>query len=177
MLNNTITLLAAVEREPFADAIVDSDKNINYKELLKISSIIGNNLISKGLREGDRLITVLQNNWQATVVYWACQLYGIIITPINWRSTSSELDYFIKDSDAKAIIFQDAFRTVVLQAKLPKDLLTIEVDVSNRQKSSFDSLLEETDLKEQFVKSNDTISIMLYTSGTTGVGKGVPRSH
>ena len=56
MLNNTITLLAAVEREPFADAIVDSDKNINYKELLKISSIIGNNLISKGLREGDRLI-------------------------------------------------------------------------------------------------------------------------
>ena len=35
MLNNTITLLAAVEREPFADAIVDSDKNINYKELLK----------------------------------------------------------------------------------------------------------------------------------------------
>ncbi|PPR28929.1 MAG: 4-chlorobenzoate--CoA ligase [Alphaproteobacteria bacterium MarineAlpha9_Bin1] len=177
MLNNTITLLAAVEREPFADAIVDSDKNINYKELLKISSIIGNNLISKGLREGDRLITVLQNNWQATVVYWACQLYGIIITPINWRSTSSELDYFIKDSDAKAIIFQDVFRTLVLQAKLPKDLLTIEVDVSNRQKSSFDSLLEETDLKEQFVKSNDTISIMLYTSGTTGVGKGVPRSH
>ena len=91
-------------------------------------------------------------------------MYGIIITPINWRSTSSELDYFIKDSDAKAIIFQDVFRTLVLQAKLPKDLLTIEVDVSNRQKSSFDSLLEETDLKEQFVKSNDTISIMLYLS-------------
>ena len=177
MLNNAITLLAAVERDPLADAIIDSNKKFNYQDLLETASRIGTNLIAKGLHKGDHLIIVSENNWQSAVIYWACQLYGIIITPINWRSTPNELDYFIGDSKARAIIFQDTYRTLVLKTKLSKDILTLEFASNGKTTSSFDDLLRETDGKEQYVKNNDLTSILLYTSGTTGTGKGVPRSH
>ncbi len=177
MLNNAITLLAAVEKDPLANAIIDSNKKINYQDLLEIASRIGTNLITKGLHKGDHLIIVSENNWQSAVIYWACQLYGIIITPVNWRSTPNELDYFIGDSKARAIIFQDTYKTLVLKTKLSKDILTIEFGRYGKTTSPFDDLLKETNSKEQYVKNNDLTSILLYTSGTTGVGKGVPRSH
>ena len=177
MLNNAITLLAAVEKDPLANAIIDSNKKINYQDLLEIASRIGTNLITKGLHKGDHLIIVSENNWQSAVIYWACQLYGIIITPVNWRSTPNELDYFIGDSKARAIIFQNTYKTLVLKTKLSKDILTIEFGRYDKTTSSFDDLLKETDGKEQYVKNNDLTSILLYTSGTTGTGKGVPRSH
>ena len=177
MLNNAITLLAAVEKDPLANAIIDSNKKINYQDLLEIASRIGTNLITKGLHKGDHLIIVSENNWQSAVIYWACQLYGIIITPVNWRSTPNELDYFIGNSKARAIIFQDTYKTLVFKTKLSKDILTIEFGRYGKTTSPFDDLLKETNSKEQYVKNNDLTSILLYTSGTTGLGKGVPRSH
>ena len=95
MLNNGSTLIAAAKREPSALAIIDKGKAIDYESLLSLSTTLGNNLLSLGLTKGSHLVTLLQNNWQSTLIYWACQLYGIIITPINWRTTSEELEFII----------------------------------------------------------------------------------
>ena len=147
MVNNAITLIAAVEKDPLAEAIIDSNKKINYQDLLEIASRIGTNLIAKGLHKGDHLIIVSENNWQSAVIYWACKLYGIIITPVNWRSTPNELDYFIGDSKARAIIFQNTYKTLVLKTKLSKDILTIEFGRYGKTTSPFDDLLKETNSK------------------------------
>ena len=60
-----------------------------------------------GLKKGDKILTVLQNNFEACTVHWSCQITGIIIVPINWRAKAKEIDFFVQDSEAKAIIFQD----------------------------------------------------------------------
>ena len=44
-------------------------------------------------KPGDHLVTLLQNRWEAATIHWACQFAGIIVTPLNWRSTADELDY------------------------------------------------------------------------------------
>ena len=59
-----------------------------------------------GLKPGDHLVTVLQNNWQAATIHWACQFAGIIITPLNWRSTADELDYCLDNAEAKALVYE-----------------------------------------------------------------------
>ena len=79
MLNNASTLIAAAKREPSALAIIDKGKAIDYESLLSLSTTLGSNLLSLGLTKGSHLVTLLQNNWQSTLIYWACQLYGIII--------------------------------------------------------------------------------------------------
>ena len=49
---------------------------------------------------------MLQNRWEAATIHWACQFAGIIITPLNWRSTAEELDFCLDDAEAKAIVYE-----------------------------------------------------------------------
>ena len=50
---------------------------------------------------------MLQNRWEAATLHWACQFAGIVITPVNWRATADELDFFCEDAEAKAIVYED----------------------------------------------------------------------
>ena len=177
MLNNGSTLIAAAKREPSALAIIDKGKAIDYESLLSLSTTLGNNLLSLGLTKGSHLVTLLQNNWQSTLIYWACQLYGIIITPINWRTTSEELEYYIGDAKAEAIIFQGVSMDAVASCNFPKNIIKITIDKSKATVLNFDNLFKKISPENNFVSDEKFTSIMLYTSGTTGTGKGVPRSH
>ncbi|MFW8696396.1 AMP-binding protein, partial [Mesorhizobium japonicum] len=56
---------------------------------------------SKGLARGDRILTVLQNRYEAATIHWACQMAGIAIVPLNWRSKPEEIDYCAQNADVK----------------------------------------------------------------------------
>src|SRR5882724_6076787 len=106
MLDLGTSFVASVARDPGALAIVDGDVRLTYGAWLeKISSLVAS-LDELGLKPGDHLVTLLQNRWEAATIHWACQLAGIIITPLNWRSTADELDFCVADADAKAIIYE-----------------------------------------------------------------------
>ena len=69
-----------------------------------------------GLKVGDHLVTALTNGWEAASLHWACQFTGVIITPVNWRSTASGIDFYLEDAEAKAIVYEDASATAVTTA-------------------------------------------------------------
>src|SRR6476646_829160 len=96
------SFVASVERDPDALAIADGEIRLSYRDWYARISALVSGFDELGLRSGDRVVTVLQNNWQAATIHWACQLAGIIITPLNWRSTSEELDFCLEDAEAKA---------------------------------------------------------------------------
>src|SRR2546421_647837 len=101
------SFLASVARDPSALAIVDGAVRLSYKDwYARISSVVAG-FDSLGLKPGDHLVTVLQNRWEAATIHWACQFAGIIATPVNWRASASELDFFCEDSGAKALIYED----------------------------------------------------------------------
>src|SRR5947207_11823036 len=104
MLDLGRSFLASVARDPDALAIVDGEVRLTYSEWYnKISALICA-FDRLGLAAGDHLATVLQNRWQAATVHWACQFAGIIVTPLNWRSSAEELDFCLADTEAKALI-------------------------------------------------------------------------
>jgi 2-furoate---CoA ligase len=45
-------------------------------------------------------------------LHWACQLVGIVVTPLNWRIKAEELDYCLRDADAGAIVFDEVAAAV-----------------------------------------------------------------
>src|SRR5437588_12756296 len=101
------SFLASVARDPNALAIVDGTLRLTYREWYgRISSVVAG-FDALGLRSGDHLVTVLQNRWEAATLHWACQLAGILITPVNWRATADDLDFFCEDAEVKALVYED----------------------------------------------------------------------
>ena len=112
MLDLGLSFLASVARDPNALAIVDGDTRLTYAQWYRRISALVAGFDALGLRAGDHLVTALQNRWEAATLHWACQFAGIVITPVNWRSTASELDFYLEDAEAKAIVYEDAAAAV-----------------------------------------------------------------
>lgn len=174
------SFLASVARDPNAIAIVDGDVRLTYRDWLdKISSLVAS-FDSIGLKPGDHIVTVLQNRWEAATVHWACQLAGLVTTPINWRAKADELDFCLTDSEACALIYQDVSSEAVAESKSASGLQKISVglpDTGQKGVLAFEDMVAVQAPVAQARVSSEAWSIMLYTSGTTSRPKGVPRRH
>jgi len=171
------SFLASVARDPGLLAIVDGSRRMSYAEWYrKISSLIAG-FDEMGLLPGDHLVTLLQNRWEAATIHWACQFAGIVITPVNWRSKSDELDFCIENSEAKAVVYEEISADSVAASKEAKTRARIAVGLTNSRDTSFDSLLVANAKDAHPRVGADAWSVMLYTSGTTAKPKGVPRRH
>jgi 2-furoate---CoA ligase len=102
---------------------------------------------SLGLERGERLAVVLDNRVETALLYWAAQWCGAVFVPLSWRLQQADLDYCIEDCDARVVIREN---TPIREGPEHPGAL----DLDEREPS-----------------------LMLYTSGTTGRPKGVPRSH
>jgi len=178
MLDLGTSFAASVARDPNALAIVDEGVRLTYAQwYARIASLVAS-FDRIGLKPGDHLVTVLQNCEAAATLHWACQLAGIVITPVNWRANADELDYCIGDSGARAIVYQDVSVPAVEESKRAPALPRIYSGGRETAGAfSFDRMVAEpaTDVTPRV--SAEAWSIMLYTSGTTSKPKGVPRRH
>ncbi|MBT6828925.1 MAG: AMP-binding protein [Rhodospirillaceae bacterium] len=177
MLDLGTTFIAAVEREPGAKAIVDGDLTLSYGEWLERILGLAAGLAAMGLKPGDRVATVLRNSWQMASLHWACQLTGLVVTPLNWRVSADELDYFIANADARAVLFEEVSAPAVNGAASSAQLPRIAVEGAPGGTEDFAALMNGAPAALESYASPEDISLMLYTSGTTGPGKGVPRRH
>ena len=172
------TLLAAVERRPQAPAITDGEVQFTYREWFEQTQAVANGLEALGLTHGDHLLVVMQNRWQMAALHWACQFAGIIVTPLNWRSKAEEIDYCIADADVKAIAFDASCAEAMAQCQEIGDRPRIVTDdVSAEGATSFSALAARRPSQFILRAEADDWSLMLYTSGTSGRPKGVPRRH
>jgi 2-furoate---CoA ligase len=179
MLDLGTSFLASVARDPDALALVDGDVRLSYGEWLKRISSLVTAFERLGLRPGDHLVTALQNNWQAATVYWACQFAGLVITPVNWRVTSEELDFCIDNSEGRAVIYQGVSEAAVTASAHARNLVVMRAGgaPSRQGELSLDALCDQPADRATPRASAEAWSIMLYTSGTTSRPKGVPRRH
>jgi 2-furoate---CoA ligase len=160
------SFLASVARDPHAVAIVDGDVRLTYAQwYARISSVVAG-LDMLGLKPGDHLVTALSNRWEAATLHWACQFAGIIITPVNWRASASDLDFFCADAEAKALIYEDVSVEAARGCQAGCPGMSV-ADFSEWLK------LQAPDAQPRV--HAEAWSVMLYTSGTTARPKGVPR--
>ena len=149
-MNLALSLLYAAERAPERDALVDDDRRLTYADLRARAARIATGLAARGVRRGDRVACVLANEPETVELYWGCQWLGAVFVPLSHRISEADLAYCIDDAEAAVVVREPGEVTeLVAGAEHPGAL----------------------DLEE------GEPSIQLYTSGTTGRPKGVPRSH
>ena len=177
MLDLGRTLLYVTEREPSTPAIIGGDTTLTYGEWLERTLRTVAGLDALGLGRGDHLVTILQNRLEAATLHWACQIAGVAITPVNWRAKPEELDYVLDDAGARAVCFEPVSADAVANASHACALPRIAAGGAEGGTVEFDDFAGGAPADAAPRADPDDISVMLYTSGTTGRPKGVPRTH
>jgi 2-furoate---CoA ligase len=177
MLDLGRSFLASVEKSPDETAIVDGELRLSYAEWFERVRQVAGGLQKMGVRHGDHLVTVLQNRWEMATLHWACQFLGVVVTPLNWRAKPDEIDYCASDAGAKMIIFQDVSAQAVADSVVAQKLVRVAVGAAPGGTVAFEALLESAPTPQLLYADANDWSLMLYTSGTTGKPKGVPRRH
>src|SRR5262249_59130917 len=83
-----------------------------YRE---IASVAGG-LRDMGLQAGDHLVLVMRHRYERVTLYGACQLLGIVFTPVSWRATVDEIRYCLEDAEAAAVAFDGASGAAAAEA-------------------------------------------------------------
>lgn len=180
MLDLGRTFFQSVERSPDALAVADGDVQMTYAQWFEKIRSVAAGLQGLGLEHGDRVVVILRNRWEMATLHWACQFAGVVITPVNWRAKPEELDYCVADSGAKAVVFEDISAAAVAGSPSAQAITRIALDAVPGATCGFEALLDKAMGiygAPVFSATADDLSLILYTSGTTGKPKGVPRRH
>lgn len=168
----------SVKRFPNRTALVQEEKRYTYAQLSEEINRVASSLQKIGVGKQDRVMVLLKNRIETASIYWALQKLGAIFTPINFRLSAEEVEYCVNDAEAKVIVFEGASKEAVYKAKYFSKPVLVSVEETEGAELSYSELVERGSGSFEQPDIEDTdVAIMLYTSGTTGRPKGVPRTH
>jgi 2-furoate---CoA ligase len=163
-------LLLAVERAAARTAFVDGPDSLTYEEWGRRVYGLARGLRELGVGHGDRVAYALRNSIDHATLYFALQTLGAVAVPINFRSKAGGVRYILENSEARAIVVEDAS----LKEQLGDLRGLTWIGAGDLR---LEELVDEDGTEPPADVRPDHLSAILYTSGTTGPPKGVAMSH
>jgi long-chain acyl-CoA synthetase len=150
------------------------DRTMTYAELDARSSRVAQALLASGVRAGDRVAFLDKNTPEFFEVQLGAAKIGAVMVAVNWRLAPPEIAFTVNDACAPVIVVGEEFRPAVDACR--DALQTVkEVVVVGDVYEAWIGGHPATD--PGFESTPDDIGVQFYTSGTTGVPKGVMLSN
>jgi long-chain acyl-CoA synthetase len=150
---------------------------ISFAELERRANQLAHHFREMGLREGDTVAAILENNEHVHAVMWAARRSGLYYALVNTHLTAAEAAYIVDNSGAKAVIGSRAMRAVCerladqLPNGLPKVLMIADDELDGWVRyPECVSGQPATPISDE--REGD---LLQYSSGTTGRPKGIRR--
>ena len=166
-------------------AIYQDDRKVTYGELSRFSSSLAASLIDLGLRPFDRVALRFPNTPDAVVANFAVLKAGALPVTVHPRWTRKEVAHVVNDSDAK-FLFTHARPDVLGEVEAAKPefrslsnviLVGDEKVAGEKGYLAYEQLVRKGNKKfSPVLHRKDDAAFILYTSGTTGMPKGVIHS-
>lgn len=174
-------VLDSCRRNAAKTALVDSSngRRLTYAEYGETLENIASGLISIGVKPGEVVAIFLANSWEFCTAFHAVQLAGAIPTLLNPTYREREVRYQLENSGAVLLITDGANIAGMNLAGLPnlrRVFTTRQVAVGTEPFQNLLALRSTTYLKPQQA-SDQALAALPYSSGTTGLPKGVMLSH
>ena len=159
-------------------AIRTLQREVTYVELAENVNRFGNALTSLGIRPGDRILMVVKDCPDFFSLFWGAVKTGLIPIPLNGLAPASDFEFIIQHSKCSGLFYSKEFEVTIetaLAACSPKPKVIRPVD---GDRGSFTDLARSASvqLDAAFTRAEDDC-FCLYSSGTTGLPKGVVHAH
>ena len=177
-MNTTDFLSIATAICPERDCVVFEGKRYTYAKINDRVNQLAHTLDRMGVTKGDRIGMLSVNCNQHVEAYFATAKLGGIFVPLNFRSKAEELDYMINRAEIKVLFAGSRYMDTVdsIRAGLPKVERVIPVDGVG--KGNYEELIAPESTDELMAEIDDEdVTILMFTSGTTGRPKAVPLRH
>lgn len=178
-MNTTDFLSIANAICPERDCIVFEGTRWTYAQINERVNRLANAFTKLGIEKNDRIGMLHVNCNQYIESYFASAKLGTIFVPLSFRSKADELIYMINNAEVKVLLVGDRYLDIInpMLAQLSTVKQCISID-SDRGKFYYEDLISSTFFDEPICEIGDEdITILMYTSGTTGRPKGVPLRH
>ena len=137
---------------------------------------LANALQGLGVSRGDHVGVMAVNSAEYVVIYYACAKLGVTFVPLNYRAKQDELSYMINTAEVKVLFASDRYQDLLAEIREEiagvEHLVALETPVDGQL--HYDALLEQG--SDDFVYTeidDDDPTIIIFTSGTTAMPKGV----
>ena len=178
-------LQQTADRHPDRTALVFDQHHSTYAELLERADQLANGLLKLGLHPGDRLGLFLYNSDRAYEAILAGSRAGLIFVPLNFMLHGDELATIVNHSGVRAIVVErELFPTLsplLSNAGSVEFLVAIDdldAPKDGSQVVSYDDLIAQGGgARPDAAPTPDDLFALMYTSGTTGLPKGVMLTH
>lgn len=127
------------------------------------------------IRPGDRVGFLAENRWELLVGYLATMYCGAVAVPINYKLPPPTIAHILIDANVK-LVFADAERMPLLPERPSSALRTFLIDDDTHQ-VFVDFATVAIDDRDPWLPEAGDLAQILYTSGSTGLPKGVPLTH
>jgi len=172
-------LRRSVASSPHSVAIVAANGGLTYSELDTLANKIANALSELGVRQGDRVAIWLEKSAETVAAMQAVLRLGAAYVPIDPFSPASRVATILNNCKVAAVISREA-RSIQLPEPSAFPLLLVdatEIEKGGSKRLSWPEVLRQSEDFAPPEISPDDLAFILYTSGSTGVPKGVCIRH
>jgi long-chain acyl-CoA synthetase len=130
---------------------------------------VARGLLRRGVRRGARVGILAENRLEFIAAYFGIMRMGAVAVPVNYRLPRETIAHIFRDSEIE-LTFADAVRRPLVPESVPV------IDLDGDHARGFQALLDPG-LLDSFMPTEEDLAEILYTSGSTGLPKGVPLNH
>src|SRR6185312_13380087 len=165
-------LLDTAARDGDHPALRMDDAVLSYAEFRDAALRVAAFLREKGLEPGDRVGIVLPNVLAFPVVFYGIQLAGAAVVPMNPLLKAREVEYYLRDSGARLVLAAEQVAEAATEAAAAVGIEAIGVGAALPAQ-----VMADRPADGAVERADDDLSVILYTSGTTGQPKGAELTH